>query len=102
MTISMNGKQPYWNSITELCELKIEEKYPKYGDSWVGFFDDEFWNKRLQGEVDESKLISSLDQDGRISELVDVINICAMQITNLLEDRKRQSVMMRLGHESNE
>jgi hypothetical protein len=75
-------KQPNWNSILEKCKEKIELKYPEYGNSWVDdfFFD---WKSRLQGEVNEVEQYSDLSQEEKIAELIDVINICAMRITNL-------------------
>lgn len=77
-------KHPNWDLIKELCNFKIDTKYDKYGNSWVDLFDDEFWNKRLMGEVLETQQTSNKFQsDKRIDELVDVINICAMQITNI-------------------
>ena len=97
MTDNKECKQPYWNAIRELCENKIEKKFPEYDNSWVGFFDSDFWNKRLDGEVEEVKQQSNFDQEGKIDELVDVINVCAMQISNLLDSRQREIVMQRLG-----
>ena len=77
-------KHPNWDLIKELCNFKIDTKYDKYRNSWVDFFDDEYWNKRLMGEVLETQQTSNKFQpDKRIDELVDVINICAMQITNI-------------------
>jgi hypothetical protein len=75
-------KQPNWKSILEKCKEKIESKYSEYGNSWVGdfFFD---WKSRLQGEVNEVEQYSDLSQEEKIAELIDVINICAMRITNL-------------------
>lgn len=89
--------QPYWKIIQEMCEDKIEKKYPEYGNSWKDNHWTDFWNQRLQGEVDEVRGKSGLDQEGRIDELVDVINVCGMQISNLLDSKQREMVMMRLG-----
>ncbi len=88
---------PYWGQIQNLCGLKIKQKFPQYGNSWKECFDDNFWNQRLQGEVNEVKEVSSLDQDRRISELIDVINVCAMQISNLLDSRNKEIIKTRLG-----
>lgn len=97
MTITTECNQPYWKVIQEFCENKILKKYPEYGNSWKHLFDDNFWNNRLQNEVDEVKENSSFSQEARIEELIDVINVCAMQISNLLDSRTEEMVKMRLG-----
>lgn len=90
-------KQPYWNAITEMCQDAIMKKFPEYGNSWKDAQLSSFWNERLQGEVDEVKAVSGLDQETRMAELIDVINVCAMDISNLMDSRQRQMVMQRLG-----
>ena len=75
-------EQPNWQEIIKLCNKKIEDKYTEYGNSWVGFFDDDFWDIRLKGEVEELSKLNSWQHEEKIKELVDIINICAMQITN--------------------
>jgi len=86
--------QPHWKVIEDMCKRKIESKYPKYGNSWKTTWSYEFWNQRLQSEVDEAKEDFS---DNRIDELIDVINVCAMEISNRLDSKQREMVMMRLG-----
>ena len=90
-------KQPYWKVIQEMCEGKISKQFPKYNNSWKDNHWSDFWNQRIQCEVNEVKEISGLSQEERIAELVDVINVCAMDISNLLDSRQREMVMMRLG-----
>jgi len=97
MTVGLDCKQPYWGVIRELCENKIEKKFPEYGNSWKSTYGSGFWDFRLQDEVNEVKEKSMLNQEGRIEELVDVINVCAMQISNLLDSRQREMIMQRLG-----
>ncbi len=89
-------EQPAWGRIVEDCKEKIEKKFPDYGNSWVDnfFFD---WKSRLQGEVNEVEQLSDLSQEEKIAELEDVINICAMRITNLLKLRWDEVVAERLG-----
>lgn len=86
--------QPHWKAIQDMCKRKIKEKYPEYGNSWLTEFSYEFWNQRLQSEVDEVKEDYS---DNRIEELIDVINVCAMEISNRLDSRTHEMVAMRLG-----
>jgi hypothetical protein len=97
LTEQLECKQPSWGAIRSLCELKIKDRFEKYGNSWVGLHDDYFWNNRLQGEVNEVSKTHSIGIDERMEELIDVINVCAMQITNLIEAKQRETVMMRLG-----
>ena len=86
--------QPHWKAIQSMCKRKIESKFPEHGNSWKTTWSYEFWNKRLQGEVDEAKQDYT---DNRIEELIDVINVCAMEISNRLDSKQRETVMMRLG-----
>ena len=86
--------QPHWKVIQDMCKRKIEAKHPKYGNSWKTTWSYEFWNQRLQSEVDEVKIEYS---DNRIDELIDVINVCAMQISNLLDSKQHEMVAIRLG-----
>ena len=101
MSVLENCKQPSWVMIVKLCKEKIEEKYPQYGNSWVGYMSKAFWKKRLKGEVAELNDLLSFEHDKRIKELVDIINICAMQITNHLDQKEKeywiQVVNQRLG-----
>ena len=89
-------KQPAWDSIIEHCIAKIENKFDDYGNSWVDNFILD-WKARLQKEVDEVEELSDLSQEEKIEELHDVINICAMRITNLYKARTDEMVAQRLG-----
>lgn len=88
--------QPAWGRIVEDCENKIIKMFPKYGNSWVDNFIFD-WKSRLQGEVNEVEALSDLSQEEKIKELEDVINICAMRITNLSKARWDEVVAERLG-----
>ena len=90
-------KQPGWARITEHASKKIEKKFKQYKNSWVEYYDPDFWNQRLQGEVDEVKELSDLEYEEKMDELIDVINICAMQYTNLMLARQHEVVATRLG-----
>jgi len=89
-------KQPAWDRIVEDCKEKIENKFSEYGNSWVDNFIFN-WKNRLQGEVNEVEQLSDLSQEEKIDELEDVINICAMRITNLSKARQYEVVAERLG-----
>lgn len=73
-------EQPDWILIKDLCRNKIIKRYEKYGNSWINCLEDDYWNGRLDREIIELKQTSL--QSERINELIDIINICAMQITN--------------------
>ena len=76
-------EQPAWRRINDLCIDKIESRFPKYGNTWKWdcHLNTKKWNHLVQGEVDELK---EKTYEDRIEELIDVINICAMELTNRL------------------
>lgn len=76
-------KYPAFDTIIQDCKKKIESKFTEYGNSWINQDNDKFWIIRLKGEVDE--LVQRLDSlpypTKRMSEAIDIINICAMIYT---------------------
>ena len=79
-------KQPHWKLITKICSAKVAKKYPVYGNDWKDShsLNFKFWNIRLQAQVYEAKLKHG---DDRIDELIDVINICAFEISKRLDKK---------------
>jgi len=65
---------PDFKKIEAKCRKKIRVKFPKYGNSWVTVFpSNDWWNKRLAGEIDEIvKAESAFEKE---NEIIDAINI---------------------------
>ena len=85
-------EQPYWSYISSMCKIKIAKKYSEYKNNWKFTGSLKFWNEKLQEEVDEVK--EKCDYD-RIEELLDVINICAMEISNRLDAKQQARAQLR-------
>lgn len=77
---------PDFEKITMECKIFMTLNFPKYKNSWdekdyefnkqTFQLDNEFWQKRLKGEVKEFLKTDNVE-DAR-KELADIINICAM------------------------
>jgi len=79
-------KFPDFDKIVMHCKTLMSLKFPEYKNSWVDMdyefqmhtikIDNEFWQKRLKGEVKEFLKADNVE-DAR-KELADIINVCAM------------------------
>ncbi len=84
-------RYPDFKTIVMNCKKKIDEKFYQYGNSWVNFTDDEFWKKRLQGEINEIWKAKTPEQ--MKSEIVDAINVLTMidynvdEMTQLFDEK---------------
>lgn len=67
---------PNFIEIMHQCQQKMEESFPKYGNSWLHFNGLEFWKKRLDGEIDEVWKAKTFEDYQK--EIQDAINILAM------------------------
>lgn len=74
-----------------LKELVI--KFPCYGNSWEQC-DLDFWNKRLENEVEEFK--KALTPAAKVRKLVNIFNIAAMARTVILRDESLNNDLGRL------
>lgn len=46
-TKKIECQYPDYKKIVEDCKKKILQKYPEYHNSWQGFNDFDFWEKRV-------------------------------------------------------
>ena len=69
---------PLFEEIIHVCKNKIEDNYPKYRNSWVTKIDDDYWNKRIEGEF--SEVVAAYSISERQQELIDLINVAAMAL----------------------
>lgn len=77
---------PDFEKITMDCKTYMALNFPEYKNSWdekdyefnqqIFQLDNEFWQKRLKGEVKEFLKTNNIE-DAR-KELCDIINICSM------------------------
>ncbi len=68
---------PDFEEIIKRCKEKMKEQFPKYSNSWKdGSFTLDWWQKRMQGELDEIFKIKTLG--GMLPEIIDLINITSM------------------------
>ena len=68
---------PDFNKIIKECKTKMKQKFPEYGNSWHNIFtNDEFWKKRLNGEIKE--IFKAKNSCEKKKEIVDAINILSM------------------------
>lgn len=66
---------PNFEKIIPLCIRELTIKFPDYGNSWMKMLP-EYWQKRLENEVDEYK--KSLSPESAKRKLINIINIAAM------------------------
>lgn len=81
MVIYYRPVAPDYEAITEKAQLKMEQRFPKYGNSWIGCFNWEYWNIRLHEELKEVE--EAKDSGTKQEEILDVINILCMIYENI-------------------
>lgn len=69
---------PMFEDIVRQCKDKIESQFPKYHNSWICTISDDYWDKRLAGELHE--VIDSWTKEDRQKELIDLINVACMAL----------------------
>ena len=79
-------KFPDFENIIMHCKTLMSLKFPNYKNSWTEMeyefqqhelkINNEFWQKRLQGEVKEFLKATTVEEAQK--ELCDMINVCAM------------------------
>ncbi len=85
MSLSEFGiEYPDFEEIEKVCRKKIEEKFPKYKNSWTDQFATMvWWEQRLKKEIDE--IFSAKSPQEYVKEIPDAINILAMMYTNAVK-----------------
>lgn len=88
---------PQFKNIIENCKDKINEKFPKYGNSWINTrFDDDFWQKRLDGEIKEIFMANNPKEFK--DEIIDAINVLSMMYENAIYYKQNQMTKIIKGN----
>lgn len=74
-------KYPNFDGIITECKNQIEAKFAKYGNSWIGKIDDNFWENRAEGEWIE--VILTTNRKDKKREIRDLINVLSMWHDNI-------------------
>lgn len=67
---------PNFKQIISQCKEKMKSQFPKYGNSWRGERNFQFWKRRLENEIKE--IWEAKTEAEFKKEIVDAINILAM------------------------
>ena len=73
-------KFPNFVKIHIQCRELLKQKFPHYGNSWIGFTQKSWWKRRLRGEINE--VFRAKNSTDCKKEICDAINILAMMYEN--------------------